>query len=53
MTVDILMTTFVAGLIFGFTNPKAYPFAVAMFTAVFARFEAAMTFQNVRARAAV
>lgn len=32
------------GLIFGFTNPKAYPFAVAMFTAVFARFEEAMSF---------
>ena len=36
-----------SGLIFGFTNPKAYPFALAMFTAVFARFEEAMTFQNV------
>lgn len=35
-----------SGLIFGFTNPKAYPFALAMFTAVFARFEEAMTFQN-------
>ena len=35
-----------SGLIFGFTNPKAYPFALAMFTAVFARFEDAMTFQN-------
>lgn len=35
-----------SGLIFGFTNPKAYPFALAMFTAVFARFEYAMTFQN-------
>ncbi|MEL7129214.1 MAG: LysE family transporter [Pseudomonadota bacterium] len=36
-----------SGLIFGFTNPKAYPFALAMFMAVFARFEDAMTFQNV------
>ena len=36
-----------SGLIFGFTNPKAYPFALAMFTAVFARFEDAMAFQNV------
>ena len=36
-----------SGIIFGFTNPKAYPFALAMFTAVFARFENAMTFQNV------
>lgn len=35
-----------SGLIFGFTNPKAYPFALAMFTSVFARFEDAMTFQN-------
>ncbi|MEL6101947.1 MAG: LysE family translocator [Pseudomonadota bacterium] len=35
-----------SGLIFGFTNPKAYPFALAMFTAVFARFDDAMTFQN-------
>ncbi|MEM7718512.1 MAG: LysE family transporter, partial [Pseudomonadota bacterium] len=35
-----------SGLIFGFTNPKAYPFALAMFTAVFARFEDAMMFQN-------
>ncbi len=35
-----------SGLIFGLTNPKAYPFALAMFTAVFARFEDAMTFQN-------
>ena len=35
-----------SGLVFGFTNPKAYPFALAMFTAVFARFEHAMTFQN-------
>ncbi len=35
-----------SGLIFGFTNPKAYPFALTMFTAVFARFEDAMTFQN-------
>jgi threonine/homoserine/homoserine lactone efflux protein len=39
-------TPWKAGLIFGFTNPKAYPFALAMFTAVFARFEDAMTFQN-------
>ena len=36
-----------SGLIFGFTNPKAYPFALAMFAAVFARFEDAMAFQNV------
>ncbi len=35
-----------SGVIFGFTNPKAYPFALAMFTAVFARFEDAMTFHN-------
>ena len=35
-----------SGLIFGFTNPKAYPFALAMFTVVFARFEDAMTFQH-------
>ncbi|MEL6818987.1 MAG: LysE family transporter [Pseudomonadota bacterium] len=35
-----------SGIIFGFTNPKAYPFALAMFTAVFARFEDAVTFQN-------
>ncbi|MEM8775072.1 MAG: LysE family translocator [Pseudomonadota bacterium] len=35
-----------SGLVFGFTNPKAYPFALAMFTAVFARFEDAMTFQK-------
>ena len=27
------------GLIFGLTNPKAYPFAVAMFTVVFSRFD--------------
>lgn len=35
-----------SGLIFGLTNPKAYPFALAMFTGVFALFEDAMTFQN-------
>jgi threonine/homoserine/homoserine lactone efflux protein len=36
-----------AGLFLGFTNPKAYPFALAMFTAVFARFDDAMKFSNV------
>lgn len=42
----IVHTPWRSGLIFGFTNPKAYPFALAMFTAVFTRFEEAMTFQN-------
>jgi threonine/homoserine/homoserine lactone efflux protein len=36
-----------AGIVFGLTNPKAYPFALAMFTAVFARFEDAMTLGNI------
>jgi threonine/homoserine/homoserine lactone efflux protein len=31
------------GLVFGFTNPKAYPFALAMFTAVFGGTGAAVT----------
>lgn len=35
-----------AGLLLGFTNPKAYPFALAMFTAVFSRFDNAMTLSN-------
>ena len=42
----IVVVPWKSGLVFGFTNPKAYPFALAMFTAVFARFEHAMTFQN-------
>lgn len=35
-----------SGLILGLTNPKAYPFALAMFTAVFAGNEALMRFEN-------
>jgi len=31
------------GLIFGLTNPKAYPFALAMFTALVGRFASSMT----------
>lgn len=42
----IIHTPWISGLIFGYTNPKAYPFALAMFTAVFARHEEAMTFEN-------
>ncbi|MEM9130135.1 MAG: LysE family transporter [Pseudomonadota bacterium] len=33
-----------AGLIFGFTNPKAYPFSLALFTTVVARVEGDITF---------
>ena len=43
---EIVSTPWKSGLMFGFTNPKAYPFALAMFTSVFARYEEAMTFQN-------
>jgi threonine/homoserine/homoserine lactone efflux protein len=32
-----------AGLIFGLTNPKAYPFALAMFTALVGRFGTSIT----------
>lgn len=35
-----------AGLAFGLTNPKAYPFAIAMFTAVLSRFEGAVAFET-------
>lgn len=36
-----------SGFLFGLTNPKAYPFALAMFTAVFSRFDEAMSLANV------
>lgn len=36
-----------SGFLFGLTNPKAYPFALAMFTAVFSRFDEAMSLSNV------
>ncbi len=36
-----------SGFFFGLTNPKAYPFALAMFTAVFSRFDEAMSLANV------
>ncbi len=35
-----------SGFLFGLTNPKAYPFALAMFTAVFSRFDEAMSLAN-------
>lgn len=35
-----------SGLIFGITNPKAYPFAMAMFAAVLSRFEDDLVFGN-------
>lgn len=41
----LIDTPWKSGLMFGFTNPKAHPFAVAIFTAVFSRFETTMTFQ--------
>ncbi|SEW04842.1 Threonine/homoserine/homoserine lactone efflux protein [Aliiroseovarius sediminilitoris] len=36
-----------SGLLFGLTNPKAYPFALTMFTAVFSRFDEAMSLSHV------
>jgi len=36
----------VAGMLFGLTNPKAYPVAVAMFTAVAAPFAGQLTFAD-------
>jgi threonine/homoserine/homoserine lactone efflux protein len=36
----------VAGMLFGLTNPKAYPVAVAMFTAIAAPFAGALTFSD-------
>lgn len=36
-----------SGIVFGLTNPKAYPFAVAMFTAVLSRFDAGLSVSNV------
>ncbi len=36
-----------SGLLFGLTNPKAYPFALAMFTAVFSRFEDALSLAHI------
>ncbi len=36
-----------SGLLFGLTNPKAYPFAVAMFTTVFSRFEGTLSMANI------
>ena len=43
----LIINPWKSGFIFGFTNPKAYPFAIAMFTAVFTRFEGVTVFQNV------
>jgi threonine/homoserine/homoserine lactone efflux protein len=36
----------VAGMLFGLTNPKAYPVAVAMFTAIAAPFAGQLTFDD-------
>ena len=36
----------VAGMVFGLTNPKAYPVAVAMFTAIAAPFAGQLTFDD-------
>lgn len=36
-----------SGFLFGLTNPKAYPFALAMFIVVFSRFDEAMSLANV------
>lgn len=35
-----------SGILFGLTNPKAYPFALAMFTAVLSRFDGAMALSH-------
>ena len=42
-TAPIISDPVRAGLIFGLTNPKAYPFALAMFTALLGRFGSIMT----------
>jgi threonine/homoserine/homoserine lactone efflux protein len=36
----------IAGMVFGLTNPKAYPVAVAMFTAIAAPFAGQLTFDD-------
>jgi threonine/homoserine/homoserine lactone efflux protein len=36
----------ITGMLFGLTNPKAYPVAVAMFTAIAAPFAGKLTFQD-------
>ena len=46
-TVRFIKNPWRSGFLFGLTNPKAYPFALAMFTAVFSRFDEAMSLANV------
>lgn len=46
-TAQIIKNPWRSGLVFGLTNPKAYPFALAMFTAVFSRFGEALSLAHV------
>ncbi len=45
-TAPLVVNPWRSGLIFGLTNPKAYPFAIAMFASVLSRFEGTLVIGN-------